>query len=235
VVLLSIFNDFLRSANLKKLTSKKMLEFEADFPATAEQIRLLAFGAVLLSNNGESCRTFRLHVSKDSAANDFLMPWWGITCREDALEIAERLAIAGNRTSAADEAYDAILGGFIAKVNDSSYSAYLRCKSLLRSLGYSEMELLNIRTTASWDYGRTGFVARYSVKAGYLDESEGWEFMRKAADNATKAYHNWREYIAGYILGRALGYGNDSADFRVVYKYLLNNPDSPLRNAAFLV
>lgn len=111
--------------------------------------------------------------------------------------------------------------------------SYKVAREMLIYLGYSEHELSWIRTVSAWDFGRTGFIARYSVKMGYMGEDEAWGFMQVAADGAVNAYRNWREYLAGYVLGRALGYGDDSKGVCGILRYLLSGGDSPYKEASF--
>ena len=223
----SLITESLKRSLIRLMTSGDMRKFEAEFPVSAEQQRLLTFGVVLSTYNLESCRTFRLDSDRDGIV-DMLESWWGITSRKDALDTAGQLAVADMHTPEADEEYYSI-----TKEHLDDAPEYFRCRRFLLKLGYKESELSAVKTTAAWDYGRTCHIARHSAVAGYLEEDEAWEFMRTAAENASKAYENWREYLAGYIFGRALGYGSDSADMRVVLKYILHNPKSPIKDVPF--
>ena len=51
--------------------------------------------------------------------------------------------------------------------------------------------------------------------------------MQQAANNAAELYRSWRQYLAAYVIGRALGFGNSSGDIYKVLEYLLNNEESP--------
>jgi len=104
---------------------------------------------------------------------------------------------------------------------------------LVESFGFTEEELLNIPTLAAWDYGRVAIIARYGVAAGYLEEEEAWEHLRKAANYAADTYSSWREYTAAHILGRAIAFGNSSTDFRDTLNFLLNHPESSFQNINF--
>lgn len=104
---------------------------------------------------------------------------------------------------------------------------------ILIRLGYKEQELKQINTLAAWDYGRAVFVARDCYHVGYLSEEEAWQYITLAVLNATNTYSNWREYIAAYILGRAIGFGSDCTDHYKTLDYLLNNNESPLNTNSF--
>jgi len=127
---------------------------------------------------------------------------------------------------------DYIMAEMVANM-DYGLEHYRNARKLLIELGYTEKELVGVRTTSAWDYGRTAVIARRSVHLGYIKEHEAWEFMKAAAENAEQVYSGWRDYLAGYVLGRAIGYGNDSRDMVVELKYLLNSRYSPLREIVF--
>ena len=110
---------------------------------------------------------------------------------------------------------------------------YKGAKAVLINAGYTEQELMEINTLAAWDYGRTGFVARSSAHVGFLTEDEAWQFMKTAAENATERYESWREYVAAYIFGRAIGFGNDSSELYTTIYYLLSDNESPMRLLSF--
>jgi len=244
------------------LHSKKMRQLEADYPISIEQQRLLTFGAVLFTMNLESCRTFQMKTDRQAAIK-LLDEWWGITGREEAVHVAEYLSAAEGHTSAADPIYqNLILNKALHLVSQkealehlvglrdyqieelglwnvpvpriiAGLDSYQVAREVLMDLGYTEAELSWIRSTAAWDYGRTGLIARHSVKAGYLEEDEAWEIMRAAAHNATRIYRSWRAFLAGYVIGRAVGYGNNSTDIYAPLRYLLHNENSPFRQALF--
>ena len=115
----------------------------------------------------------------------------------------------------------------------SRLDCYEVASSFLGKLGYSEQELIGLSSLAAWDYGRTVYIARWSVAAGYLNEEEAWQYMRTAAENAAERYTDWREYIAAYVIGRAVGYGDNCMDIYPTLNYLLKNNESPLNKAQF--
>ena len=266
------------------LNSGRMHQFEADFPVSTEQKRLLTYGAVLFTRNTESCRTLRLRADK-SKVIAALASWWSIRNREDAISTVKDLSAANRHTLFADDVYKTlVLNGRLSplrpedlrnitglenayqstidRVSDSvvnpdkmtdeekgifqdrvrselaarinaGIECYRTARDMLIYLGYSERELARIKSTAAWDFGRASVIARDSVKTRYMEENEAWEFMRTAADNAARLYSDWREYLAGYVFGRALGYGSNSKDIYAVLRFLLNNKNSPFREVSF--
>ena len=257
-----IFDKMMMKRLTSTLESKKMRHFEASYPVSPEQQRWLTFGAVLFARNGESCRTFRMLADKQTVVK-MLDEWWGINSRNEALRVVGYLSLAEGHTLFADNIYenfilkerldllsqeniiDYLMSLEVADIDSLGLSgadpdriiaglaAYKTAQKVLRDLGYKERELASITTTAAWDYGRTGVIARDSAKAGYLDEDEAWEFMKVAAGNAATVYSDWREYVAGYVCGRALGYGSGSTDIYAVLQYLLESKNSPFNEVSF--
>jgi len=320
------------------LNSRKMRAFEAAKPATEQQQKLLAYGAILMTANAESSRTLDLWETPESAAK-MLSSWWAINDSREALKTASYLSIAKGHTPYADDIYklfiqkggntftidnlkenfkeysmanifrkyvkshvgiqlsgdalpreelinalaeiyannnamdelldemeessevtelpettwtnlqkamlsqiintikqdfiDTMYENIVADINES-IKAYLTACVILKDLGYTDEELASVPSTAAWDYGRVAFIVRYSVKAGYMEEDLAWRFLQTTAKNASQVYSSWRQYMAGYVMGRALGYKNDSKDFHNSrLPYLLNDPHSPFNEIAF--
>lgn len=235
------FNKVMYIRLTTALKSGNMRRFEANYTVSAEQKKLITFGAVLFTRNLESCRTFRLRADKSKIV-DMLFSWWDINNPEGALRTAGKLSTANGHTPVADRVYKALEpDGRIRPLRQSAndiaefenrIECYKTARDILLDLGYTERELSEVKSTSAWDYGRAGFIARYCVKAGYMEEDEAWGFMETAAKSAASVYGNWREYTAGYVFGRALGYTNDSRDIYAVLRYLLNNSNSPFNEAA---
>ena len=126
---------------------------------------------------------------------------WGITSREDVLEIVQSLSEAGSHTPHADEIYQEIIK---SNLKHEEYDAQ---KKILIEKGYAERELSQIKTLTAWDYGRTAYALRFSAHARYIKQKEAWSYMKAAADNATRDYDSWRQFFAAYYLGRAIAFG----------------------------
>ena len=213
------------------LSTSKMKSFEKDNEVSKEKQRLLAFCSILMIANGDSPHVFAMRPQvKNLLSKMGFSQAWGIKGRDDALETVIYLARGEGHTPDADEnlkEIEAIPEWSTVK------EAYIKALEQLFSLGYTKEELDKIETLAAWDYGRCGFIARNSVKMGYLTEEDVWVYIQLAAYNATQRYESWREYLAAYVLGRALGYGRDSADMYSVLEYLLNHEDSPFLRHEF--
>ena len=263
------------------LNSPIIKDLETSNSTTAEQKRLLTFGAILMSYNLHSCRTFKILINKQHAAY-LLSEWWDIQSREDTMKIADYLSIAKDHTPFSDDLYknlvkndkfffihsdlqkyldkgmlnnaynselERIMSDMdleitigknrkdihkrIAKRIDVALETYLQAFNLLVQLGYTREELNKVSSTAAWDFGRVGFIVRYGAKSGYIEEDEAWTYLQTAAYNASKKYSNWREYIAGYVFGLALGARINSSDLSKTLRYLLDNPRSPFNEVGF--
>ena len=133
-----------------------------------------------------------------------------------------------------EEAFEVFVLLQMANRINQGLEAYQGAKAMLVDVfGFTEEELLAIPTLAAWDFGRTAIIARYGVAAGYLEENEAWEYLKKAADNAAEIYSDWREYTAAHILGRALAFGNPSLDFEDSLRFLLEHEESPFLDVSF--
>ena len=100
------FTKVLVNQLVKKHGSKKMQNYEAKNPATKEQQRLLAFGAILLTqNSGESLRTISIHYDFKEDIDALLSKFWDIEKRDDALPILDYLSNADGHTPFVDDVY----------------------------------------------------------------------------------------------------------------------------------
>ena len=133
-----------------------------------------------------------------------------------------------------DEAFEVFIAMLMTERINRGLEAYAGAKRLLiNHFDYTEEELLNLPSLDAWDYGRAAIIARYSAESGYLEEDETWQYLKQAADSASKIYSSWREYTAAHILGRSLAFGNNSDDFRDALEFLLNHPESSFQTIDF--
>ncbi len=233
--------------------AKLMLgNWDKKYAVSAERQRYMAFGIVLLKINGESCRMFKLRNISKGKAKGMLQDWWGIKDRNEAIHISRYLSVAEGHTPFADDVYNNLIkkgqlgsptqtdlhslkdenAHQVDRIN-AAIRAYIPAKKMLIKLGYTEAELSKIDSLAAWDYGRTAYIARYSANVGYMQEEEAWQYIQAAAENAAKVYSSWREYLAAYILGRAIGYGDNSTDLYWHLNGLLSKPQSSFQELSF--
>ena len=195
-------------------------------PAVSEDLqRYLLFGGLLMSVNNESNKAFNIVKSSAKEAKGILASTWGIEDRDDAMYVATHLSVANIHTYFADDIYRNLIKKGITEPTEEELKSlklehaqqperinhgiatYKTAEAKLLKIGYTEEELANIRTLAAWDYGRTAFIARYSAHAGYITMDEAWTFIIAAAENAASTYDGWRQYLAAYVLGRCVAYG----------------------------
>jgi len=147
-------------------------------------------------------------------------------------DTAERVSAELTENLTDDEFFELVVQNLFTRIG-AGLQCYVSAKKTLIDLGYTEEALSAITSVAAWDYGRCGFVARYSANAGYLSEDEAWAFMKGAATNASRVYSSWHEYMAAYILGRAIAFEDDSSELYRTMKFLLFDEESPYRAVPF--
>jgi len=109
------------------------------------------------------------------------------------------------------------------------------------NIKYTTEELNSINNFAALDLAQVATIARMCVSAGHMREEEVWPYIKKAAKEASAVYGSWREYLAAYLLGKTLVYGDatprgrgtvakEAAD---VAGFLLGNERSPIDGVEF--
>jgi TPR repeat protein len=204
------------------LSSQTVRALERANKATPKQKRALLFSAVLMTQNWESLLILPLTCDKELSAKR--LGGWNINNAEDAIYTLDYLCVADNHTQKVDNKYKLIKLHTVESKNTDFSTA----SQMLMRFGYTEDELLSLSTLAAWDYGRLGFIARHSWDVGYIDKVTAWDYMLRCADNAARHYDSWREYLAAYVLGRAL-WGSDCKDIEHELAYLLCHPNSPFK------
>lgn len=86
----------------------------------------------------------------------------------------------------------------------------------------------------AWDLGRAVNLARWAAATKLCDMDEARETIQRAGAVAAETYRDWREFSAGYILGRLLHFDdNDRTKFyrsiRRAHRILSEDPASPWR------
>ena len=192
--------------------------------------RYMAFGSVPIMANGESIDRFKNYTHKPRAIRYSLQQHWGIQNHGDATAAAHTLSQAQFHAPFADDVYHNLIkkgltvadfGPALGSLQDKHASqidrikqalvCYDKAKQGLIRTGYTEEELDQIPSLAAWDYGRTAFIARFGSNAGLMTQDEAWPYIKAAADNASPIYADWRQYLAAYILGQAVGANQMSA------------------------
>jgi hypothetical protein len=86
----------------------------------------------------------------------------------------------------------------------------------------------------AWYYGRAVNLARWGAATRLCDPDEAREGVERAGQLAAERYLDWREYSAGYLLGRLLHFADVERKqyyrpIRKVHRILFDDPVSPWR------
>jgi hypothetical protein len=86
----------------------------------------------------------------------------------------------------------------------------------------------------AWDYGRAVNLARWAAATKLCDMDEARETVQRAGRLSAANYRDWREFSAGYILGRLAHFEDTDRSkyyrsIRRVHRILAEDPASPWR------
>lgn len=210
-------------AHVNFLLSDEMIAFENAHPLSDEQYGYLAIGAILLSANSESCSVLENYYMDRKEPEEGLRSSWGVVDHASAIETLARLSEESDYIKEVNEDYQEIMDSD----NPMSFPAYAEAYEFLISLGYHHHEIVSIRNLAAWNYGRAGYVAKFSHHLGYISEAEVWHYLKVAAIATNRTYSSLREFLAAYMIGRSIGFGGDLAWWRDICAYLLYHQKSP--------
>lgn len=216
-----------------------------------EQMRMLAFGAVLATRNDHGFEMLATHGPDDSAYRlnrqvRGVESDWGISDRESALETIGRMQSRGHRSTTSNstgynELYQAILHGqdintrgwvFLDDAEAAVSGVYAE---LIQKFGYTREELQAIGTLSAWDYDRIVTLSRWCYTFGYITEEECLGYVQWAAEQAVLEYEGWRGYFAAVMAGRAIWAGRsylEGYDVTIGNK-LLQSHDSIYQTVSF--
>lgn len=161
------------------------------------------------------------HVYKDYPADvRLLREGWRITEYDHwRAAVEELLERAGSAVEAVEKQSDAV-------------SAHLKA---MRKDGIWEPDgATGAPDVRAWDYGRAVNLARWAAATKLCDVDEARDTVRRAGELAAAAYRDWREFSAGYVLGRLLHFedserGTYYRSIRRVHRILTEDPASPWR------
>lgn len=205
-----------------------------------EQIRQLAFGAVLATRNKLKFDTMEVSRLESQIFTQVIERDWDIVDKTTALEMLDWLAIEGHHLSLDPDYYgfDEILN-FLQEGPDAireedldldeELQAYVNTVTILmEEFGYTKEEIDAIDTVSAWDYDRLVTLARFTYVAGYINQEEAWEYIEHAVSQGVNDYDSWKSYFAGVMIGRAIWSGDDGFDAgnREIAQKLLMEEDS---------
>lgn len=182
-----------------------------------EQLRALAFGAVLTARNPMNYDSLPgMAGIFTEAIKEVLVESWDITDRDTAIETLDWLRDEGHHLPvdpeyySYDEIFQIVTGQVEAQPEElAAFEAEAAsCRAVTQALtenyGYTEEELAAVTTVSAWDYDRLVTVARWCYGAEYITEEEAWAYINEAATRGTGDYTSWRTYFAGVMYGRVI-------------------------------
>ncbi len=148
-----------------------------------------------------------------AASTIALRSWWKVVDNVSAKLALTRLLEVGHRAE---------LAGDLAVLDRDP----ARAPSYL----VHNQEVFRKHRILAWDLCRAIQIVRSSVRAGYLTEQAGWEWMAKIADRLSSSFPSWAEMGEDYVAGS--GYfekGNPDPYHTASIDWLEQSLDSPWR------
>lgn len=211
-----------------------------------EQLRALAFGAVLTTRNPMDYNT--LEGGPDifvQSTKQGLVDSWDVTDRESAIETLDWLRDEGHHYTpdpeyySFDEVYQIIMGQVESDPEELAFfsAEVAACeavtKALMEDFDYTEEELAAITTVSAWDYDRLVTITRWCYGNEYITEDEAWAYINTAAEKGSADYDDWRGYFAGVLYGRAIWSEDAKFSDQALAKELLQDSDSIYQKVSF--
>ena len=108
----------------------------------------------------------------------------------------------------------------------------VRCETWMRRDGVLPPGAV-VATQDSWDWGRCVNMARWGLTCGFCDRTTAEQIIRHAGSLCARAYADWNQLSAAYILGRVVKMGrqgNPEESYRDtlrIHRALMQDPASP--------
>lgn len=154
-----------------------------------------------------------------------LKNWWGVTTKEEALEVLTWLISEGHHkeyeqlaavvSSASEADYQALL-----KKYESNPEVVFKLK-----FAHDNHERLGKKSLLAWDLCRYIQVAGLAYVAGYLTEDEAWEKIIPAAKIIQDNFDSWADMGDNYLTGRHYWAGERNERLDYIYSLLINPQD----------
>ncbi|WP_344669036.1 DUF1266 domain-containing protein [Catenulispora yoronensis] len=93
-----------------------------------------------------------------------------------------------------------------------------------------------VATQGGWDWGRCVNMARWGLASGYCDRTAAEQIVRYAGSLCARAYSEWSELSAAYVLGRVVKMGRQGNPEQTyneslgLHRTLMSDPGSPWVN-----
>ena len=87
----------------------------------------------------------------------------------------------------------------------------------------------------AWDMGRLVNITRCCYDCKYISEETAWEYIFEARKKSVVDYANWKDFSAGYVVGRAMWGGNNLSLSGImgIANGLVDDDDSPWKSSSF--
>ncbi|MGW0285859.1 DUF1266 domain-containing protein [Streptomyces sp. NPDC003236] len=111
------------------------------------------------------------------------------------------------------------------------YEARFRADGILDGNRY-------VTSVDAWNFGRASGMARWGLGARYCSLQEAEGAVVEAGRAAARSYKSWRDFAAGYTLGRCLHFDDEEfgswyTDMVDVHQVLMSDPESPWLTVSF--
>ncbi|MEU6283934.1 DUF1266 domain-containing protein [Streptomyces sp. NPDC047028] len=89
-----------------------------------------------------------------------------------------------------------------------------------------------VTSVDAWNFGRASGMARWGLASRYCSLPEAERAVIEAGRLSARSYKSWRDFAAGYILGRCLHFDDEEfgtwyTDVADLHQLLMSDPDSP--------
>lgn len=155
-----------------------------------------------------------------------LKNWWGVTTKEETLEVLKWLLNEGHHKE-----YEQ-LAAVVANASETDYQMLLKKyesnPEVIFKLKFARdnREKLGKKSLLAWDLCRYIQVAGLGYVAGYLTEEEAWEKIMPAAKLIQENFDSWADMGDNYLTGRHYWAGERNERLDYIYGLLSNQQDS---------
>ena len=159
---------------------------------------------------------------------------WGITTREQLLDMLDSLENGGHAASFKEIQW--IVNEIIEAGNDGSVISAILNKVEWDRVKVNRFNYVNKNwekyqnvTLKGWDLGRSVSLCRWGYNVGFMTEAEAWKRIFHIASTIQPLYSSWEEYGYDYFMGRlfwASSSGEEESYLRTtepIYNRLLNS------------
>jgi hypothetical protein len=160
-----------------------------------------------------------------------LSEWWGVSSRDQLLEMLEWLQFEGHRAAFEQ------LGRQVDAMSEQEFKAAeaallqdpdkLQKVQIVRRYHHS----LGQPGILAWDLIRYVALCRWGYLAGYLSQTEAWDHIMPAALRLQQAFGSWENLQRNYLIGREFWSQQQTekngARFQEIFEHFIHDPTSP--------